>query len=445
MFQEIYAQASNSISGEDWVYYGFSPPANYTPTSIEWGAAGTIVYLKRNGTTLMVVGYNDSTHVAVYDITGGRSDLFASFTVDRLGNYSLQIPLDIFFKIVSDKPIAALLYGGLMYDLSGSRLYYPSTDGGYAGKEFIFYSVPSSHFIYGIEEGTATLYDQRGSVLKTLKVSANNTYNIPVVSDRVYRITSTGRILVGTTASGFTITPSPFGGQIGTLFPSPSFSLVIVAQESSARVSLRELGTGVKLAEKDLSPRQAWFVNASMVPSWGGKSFLVESTEDVLCYEGTTSVPTGYTDGIEWISNGISFLCIKPNKPTTLFVISRAIAFSPDGCAAVRVAGLTLNISRGFYRELPPGLITVTSNSTLIVQVVSEVATLNIGTPANPFYVGITDLRNFGVYLMSSKTISIAYPPPKPSGRGLDYIFIGGIVVAVVIAVAVVIRRIKKS
>lgn len=456
--------ASSQSDQEEWAYYGYSPAANYTPIDVEWGAAGTVVHLTSNGTSLTVVGYNDSTRVEIYDITGA-SRLLDSFTLDRMVSHTMLMPLDIYFKVVSDKPVAVLLHGGIMYELSASRLFYPSTDGGYAGKEFIFHAIAISrgqdHYAYGVEQSKLTLYDSEGKVVKTLNVPANGTARLPLIQEGVYRIISTGRVMVYSTGTGFDLCPSTLGGKVGRLFYSYSPRLVIIAQDKSASVRLVEAGRGTKIAEKDLSPGEAWFVNRTIAAitstptSDTPKHVLIQSTEDIEVYSATTSVPSagqeylpGYNDGMQWISSGVSFVGVKPNQPVTVFVVSRAVVFSPEADAHVNVGGIRVTVEKGGYKDLgASGILTLSSNATLIVQVVSQVATRNIGTPANPYNIGIVDLRNFGSYLISPQAVSVTYPPPKPAEEGgtPDYTLIGGAAaVAVAAAAAVVILILRK-
>jgi len=447
--------SSSQAEEQEWVYYGFSPAANYTPIDVQWGSAGTILHLESNGTELTVVGYNDSTQVRVYDITGNQGNILKSFSVDRMKSHTMLMPLDTFFKVVSEKPVAALLHGGISYALSASRGFYPSTDGGFAGKEFIFHAVTmrvgaggpyEGHSAYGVEQSQVTLYDHDGKAVRTFSVRANSTVSLPITKEDVYRITSTGRIMVYTPGGGFDLCPSTLGGKAGRLFYSFSPRLLIIAQERSARVELIEAEEGTEIAEKDLSPGEAWFVNRTIAAititptSDSPKHVLIRSTEDVVVYSATTSLPTGerYVDGMGWISNGISFLGVKPNQPVTVFVVSRAIVFSPEADAQVDVSGIRVTVEKGGYKDLgASGTVTLTSNSTLIVQVVSQVATRNVGTPANPFLVSIVDLTSFASYLISPQAVSVTYPPPKPAEEegGRDYTLIIG-VAAVAVAVA---------
>ena len=453
--QNVNAYADTS----EWVYYGYSPSANYTEKDVEWGAAGTIVHLSSNGTKLTIVGYNDSTHVTIYDITGGQSKVIDSFTVDRMDEHSVLLPLEISFKVVSDNPIAVLIHGGIMYPLSASRLFYPSTDGGYAGKEFIFHAIVigrgQGHYAYGIESGEITVYDRKGSVIKTLNVQANSTVSLPLLKEDVYRISSTGRIMVYSTGEGFDVCPSVLGGKIGKLFFSSSPRLLIISQEKPTKVRILEAGKGTVLAEKDLAPREAWFINRTIAPitvtstSDAPKHVLIESTEDIVVYSATTAVPTGggYTDGMRWIRCGISFIGIKPHEPATLYVVSRAIVFSPVANAQINIGGIKMTVKKGGYKELgASGILTLTSNATIIIQLISQVATENVGTPANPYFIGVIDMRNFGSYLMSPNSVSIEYPPPKKTeeGSNMTYFVAGGAAVAV-IAAALVIIFLKKQ
>jgi len=397
--------------------------------------------------------------VSVYDITGGKEDLLDSLTIDRMKTYTSQLPMDgnfsveTFFRVVCDKPVAVLMSSGNLMEtgvsVGGQNIFYPSTDGGFAGNEFVFVAIPATsltaregldHAVFAVEDSTIQLRDRDDEILRTLNIAANSSKRLELFSNKVYRITSTGRIMISSwTMWSFTICPSPMGGYCGRVFLlSPdqratygSAVVLIVSQENPVEVDIYDLSSGSLLIEKSLQSREMWFINRE-VADLEGVRLMVQSDEDVVVYAGSTLVPeeTSYSPG--QIANGIAFLTVVANRPTTIFSVSDAYVFSPNGNAELRINGLTITVPRGSYKNLPTGSIAVTSNETVIVQSISNVNYVQHPWTSTLFeYAGI---RNFATYLLPSNRLEVTYPPPKQGERGSD----GAPSVYMILAIAVV-------
>jgi len=450
---------------DEWVYYGFSPSVNYTS-----GSGSPL----NDATWLTVVGYNDSTLVGIYDITGGKEDLLDSFTIDRMTTYTMQLSvveanfsIERFFKVVSDRPIAAFMQGGVEYmgatsETWGASLFYPSTDGGFAGNEFIIMSAQAAsmirrngedYVVFGVDDSDVVVQDADGRVVTTKHVAANSSKLLPLFPSKIYRIVSSGRIMMTSwSPSTFTVTPSPLGGYVGTFFFSNpdvterpylgSAVVVTVAQEKSSSVEVIDMDTGSKVRDKELSPGALWFINREEA-DLTSKHLIAKGSADLVAYAGSTSTSGDIPDTIGVLSHGIFFLGVRPDEPTTFHVPSRGIVFSPESDAQAEVNGIAFTIPKGSYKEIPPGTVTMVSNATLIVEVISNPPT--VGT-------NLTYMRCFGTYLITTEAVEITYPPPKPSeegptggGLGIDMILIGAVVAVVVVAVAVIFVLRKRS
>ena len=216
-------ESSSPISEQhrSYEYYGYVP----------WHPAG-----------IGVVGFNDSTHVVIYDLTDGS--VLAEAVVNRMEskrwNITQQLislgktPGRLLFKIVADKRIGAFIVGGSMMfaELAWvgggtGATFYPSTTGGYVGKEFIYVSLPtiaiySEHYDYviALEDAEVRVYDDSGKqVGETLKLWQNETASISTMGQSIYRIVSTGYIAVCTIGyDQFMAVPSTTGGFSGRSF-----------------------------------------------------------------------------------------------------------------------------------------------------------------------------------------------------------------------------------
>jgi len=439
----IFGESDSAVvvgsSDDEWVYYGFAPGINYTPPAII-----TREMVINNATWLTIVGYNDSTHVAVYDIAGGRNTVLGSFEVHRMKAHTVPLPIEgcfsieTFFKVVSDKPIAVLMSGGLG-EWSGANVFYPSTDGGYSGKEFIIVCARGGyweggqdfdHAAFAIEDSTVEIRDNSDKVIRTLNIAANSSKRLGLVWKGIYRITSTGRILVSSWAgSTFIACPSHMGGYVGRVFFSQSGQdvrsgstvLLILSQEGPAQVKVYDTSTGSLIVEKSLPPREMWFINRD-VADLGGARLKVQSNEEVTVYAGGTVVEEGALDTPALMDQGIVFSTVSADKPTTIFTPTQAYVFSPNSHAEINIDGSKMTVQRGSRRNIPSGKITVMSNATVIIEAISMQPSIS----------------RFATYLLPASRLEVTYPPPKPS-EAVDRMAMTPYYIAAAIATAAIV------
>jgi len=463
-FSNVYLVDSDVVvadgsDGDEWVYYGFSPWVNYTPPEII-----TRTMTINNATWLVVIGYNDSTKVTVYDVTGGGHKVLESFTVDRMKAHAMKLliegyfSIETFFKVVSHKPVAVRMSGGL-FQINGGNVFYPSTDGGFAGKEFIVMTAPAGgagrdYIAFAIEDSTIEIRDKNDKIVRKLNVAANSSKRLELFMDRIYRIVSTGRSMISSwVSSGFTVCPNPTGGYSGRLFFASPYQtalygspiLLITPQERPTQVEVHDVGTDSLIVERSLGPREMWFINRE-VADLEGVRLMVRSDGEVIVYAGATLLQEGVSDSPGQIAKGIAFVTVRADRPTTIFSVSDAFVFSPNGGAEIRINGLTITVPRDSYKNIPAGQITVTSNKTVIIQSISVV---NYYEYARTFYQP-AGLRSFSAYLLPANRLEVTYPPPKTGeaepagGYGLDLMLVAAVAGAAAILVGVLILK-KRS
>ncbi|MBS7609915.1 hypothetical protein KEJ19_05030 [Candidatus Bathyarchaeota archaeon] len=553
--------------GEEKIYelFGYTPPSNFSaldaiPLYWEGGIPKgdpnrfrpgwekdpvTGAYIKNygqvdNGTAILdIVGYNDSTHVILYDISGTEPRIIETFVVNRMQHYNTTLPAKTYFKIVSDKPLYASMKGGGGYSFlpewGGVSVFYPSTDGGFAGKEFIFlsdfsiagaivYTGGPGPTIYGIEDADVKVFDAEGNIIWQGNVKANQTLNQVKIPNnrRVYRIVSTGRIMFANwgaeTFYTYVAIPSPMGGFIGKYFfgsqdaggrahsvnnksfdaegniiwqgnvkanqtlnqvkipnnrrvyrivstgrimfanwgaetfytyvaiPSPMGGFIgkyffgsqdaggravvathylIINQGRSSNVEFWEthrsgtLAPGLKAQTKALGPYEEWLLNRGVPDNY---NVMIRSNEDVMIFTANAnrSNPSLFTMG-----PGVTFTGVKAGIPTALHIITRGVAFSPEANAEVKAGYMTFYIPKGRYMELPRGLVTITSNATLVIEV------MHYWTNALNLYV---------TPLIPSSAVTIVYPQPKKGGGILDIPLVAGLAIILIIVIVIVIR-----
>lgn len=179
-----------------YTYYGYVP-----------------VYM--NVTKLVVIGTEDATSFEVMNLVSGKTIIRA--TVNRMENFTLFLrgpednPEDMYFKVVADKRITALLVGGLVFNPGGlggaggafpahvgMDALYPSTTGGLVGNEFIFMATPRAIYYrcLAFEDAKINLYDAENNELWSADLRRGETTDIPLLGEKTYRVVSTGRIQI---------------------------------------------------------------------------------------------------------------------------------------------------------------------------------------------------------------------------------------------------------
>jgi hypothetical protein len=367
--------------------------------------------------------------------------------VNRMELHNTTIPAKTYFKVVADKRIAVLIGGGANYNVQEGigwtiHTYYPSTDGGFAGKEFIFKGFSqimgdgpvTFATLHALENAKVDIYEA-GRLAKSVEVKANVTLSDLKILRRIYRVVSTGRIILSTWGMfSFTVVPSADGGYVGKhffVFPNELrgsqeiAALILINQDKTNNVQIVEPGKGI-VAQKTLAPNTYWFIHSKEVDILR-KGLVIKGSEDLMLFMGGTFLQF---PSITYMSQGTTFLGIKANIPTTLYTFSKAIAFSPEADARVNIETIYLDIKKGGYAELPSGLIRITSNATLVIQVIAQNPfSFEQGSTMVPFEVPA--LVSWGAYMITAETVRINYPPPKSVKEEENALLYGGIGVAI--------------
>ncbi len=227
------AWAASSPSEGSYVYYGYAPSRIWRNVTVpgQVGAYMIDPVSIRDHAFVAVVGNHDGTTVQAYLLPEGT--LMESFRLDRLETKVLTVRNGSFFKLVADRPTSVFLVGGLNELKPAQTLwvstFYTSTQGGYVGKEFIFtalqgevtavYVIGFPHRVYALEESTVTVWTRNGSKTASFTLHANTAKELPFVPFEVYRLESTGNVMVQAAAQEApAFYPAVKGGFVGTLF-----------------------------------------------------------------------------------------------------------------------------------------------------------------------------------------------------------------------------------
>lgn len=461
------ARASLAAGDEQHVFYGYAPP-----TVMNWTAMEDDVPVY-NYTALParldIIGINDSTSIEVFDLSTG--DVVSSATLDRMEVHTVYLGTRVssttepdvegtYFKVVSDKLVSVCLMGGFenlygklnpWYEDEGFSTIYPSTDGGFLGNEFIFMTTNSCwspviyvlewevYHIFAIETSHVTVYDAEGLVTE-FDVSAGS---LEIISDmktmNVYRIASTGRIMIaGLNMGSFIYLPSMTGGFVGrnfagtmpgSIYMSPREAVMVAAQED-CEVSVYDLGrpgwhvalTGPDI-KKTLAAREQWYDISMKIEI----PLRIESTGDITVLMGRGGIGLREPPP-EHLGDDVAFLGARAGESLTFYAPTSAILFAPED-STVEIDGVFVPMKADEYRMLLGGIHVIHADIPIIIEV--------LGSGSDNQY------DNWGSYIISPQGLEVTYPEPPPIG-GLEeiitYIAIG-VAIPVMIVVLILLRR----
>jgi len=229
------------LASPDYTYYGVVPAKicryNLTDTNdrnSKWilatGSTG-------NASLFVIVAAEDNTHVKVYDLT--RDKIADDFNINGMKKHYVLLANGTTFKVVSNNPVSVMLLNyhsipaASALSITSPIGFFTTTDGLYVGKKFI---------IMGTGGGTSNDYTllalEKASITVTGDDNTQNTYNLDVNSYqnimlspfKVYKIESTGSIMIqlvgipgiGVGSCSCFPVPSVNGGFVGTFFLSKS-------------------------------------------------------------------------------------------------------------------------------------------------------------------------------------------------------------------------------
>jgi len=446
-----------SQSSEDHVYYGYIPPTSNIGNVKEILNGKTFNYSVPAGFALLdVLGLNDRTNISLYDLASGQ--LLNSTIVNKLQKVTFFIRYGTYFKLVASSRIFAMISGGnLAYDgdssYGGFATFYPSVEGGFRGRQFIFIAAPPTHpyayytqyitynfYLMALESSQWTLKDFTGKFSVSDSTEKQKTSYVVQLATRQltwshmgtgydmrYILQSSGDVIVqGTSVGQFLYVPAVTGGYVGKLFfvsdqctypgTGRSVILVIVPLEPG-KVTIYDKDLNV-LAEhtfstQDVSTNQYWYKTFGT----GRFTFIVESTGNITLLATQTNV----NESIDYIDSGITFLGSRPNQELKFFTPSSALVFSPEN-QTITVDGETRSVARDEVITLGSGVHSVKGTGVLIVEVLSP---------------GPTGFQRWGSALIEPLDITKSFPAielthPTPY---LLYVSIGAILVIVILVV----------
>ena len=483
---------SIGTSQAEYVYYAYIPPAVCNMTVVEQ-RAGEIVVKSYNYTSfpsnLEVVGIEDNTNYYLYDLS--TKELIRSGSLNKYQRVTISLgefrtstePFEVedyYLKLVTDKPVSALLWGG-SFKLEGVHYagfavlqtiskFVPSLEGGFIGREFVFLTVPTyweidrlkyeenKYLIFATEDAKVKIYDSQGNLVQELSVGRLSMARTDKLEPwSVYRVESTGNIMVyGTSMDSMTYVPSLTGGYVGrdfiatragSLWAGDKQSFIVVALED-ARVSLYDMrkpaGSAADVTLEVKKGEMAFDTSIQVdvplrVKSTGDITLLVGGNE--WGWGATWSKDQGFVIP-EYISEDVTLLGAKEGQEIGFYAPYRAVLFA-SGDTEVEINGIPREMRRDDFITLASGTYIVKpSSAPVIVEVIGDT---NIRTFPSMSY-SFKSFDDWGAYLISPDVLYKTYAPIEEGG-GVDiFLYAGaGAAAAAVAVVLVVLMRRKRA
>ena len=249
---------------------------------------------------IYVIGLSDNTHISIYDITDPNAPTLAKEgTVNKGKKLLFEAASKKYYKIIADKPVAAWVVGGggnnwedHNYAGVGDATFYPSVNGSYVGREFIFMAsgtyyyttgtgnswlgidiytpIPPAPFetkVYGVQAADVKVYDISNSeLLYEFSIGPDMCMSFPSNFLKTYHVVSTGDIMLQCAGGGatFTVAPSTDGNLVGKVHYGSTFAwqrgCFLVISYEPCDVKVYDVDTGELLYEHTFTKAgECWY------------------------------------------------------------------------------------------------------------------------------------------------------------------------------------------
>ncbi|RLE64386.1 MAG: hypothetical protein DRN53_00950 [Thermoprotei archaeon] len=372
----------------EYVYYGYIPwniywfkPKYPHPREFE----GVLIDEEtvRSSAPLVIIGNHEDTHVKVFKLP---LQLLEEFTLGKMEYRIVRLPNATFFKVVTSKPTTVLLMGGAPVDNWPEEppekwinrvtipMFLISTEGSYVGKEFIFLATchitppgwdGGTFRVFALEDSEVKLYDEKGEVVASFRLKANEVKWLPLKGFRIYRLVSTGNIMacICTPRIGYPMFyPSPTGGFVGKVFygpfadkfePETAYRYIITSTEDT-KVRLIDLDHRIKLEEIEVKGGE------KVVPAKVGMNMIIESDKPIVVLMG------------DWfIGTGISFMGLRAGESACIYIPEGEAYLFAYRDTTVMIDGVPRKVRADEWIPLPTkGVYRISVDNTVLIQII---------------------------------------------------------------------------
>jgi len=458
-----------SVSNPDYTYYGVVPFKTYRynlTDSFDPNSAYRLqVASVFNMSLLSVVASEDDTNFVVYNLTTGLQ--ISEGHLDNMENQYTLLPNGTFFKVVSDKIVSVLLLEYRTIPLSNvtnqsPHTYYTSVDGLYVGKKFVFMADeggggPADYTIFALEKSTVTITKEDNTV-NTITLAANAYKNWPFSPFRVYKIESTGNIMIqagvipqwGGDVNCFAV-PCAEGGFVGKFFITKSITAYDPRRDYGYRISATE---DAKVTVYDLETKQVikeydvvGGVGIGIQPP-GANALFIQSDKPItlsMVHNGSIDQtrPLESALGGPYTAYGeaVSFIGVRANEATELYLPVQSqieVYFFANQETHVTIDDTPHTIgANNYFVYTNPGNHMITSDKDIIVEI--------------NHWNGVPDFQGIsftGAIIPCIETVSTnpnVTITPIGEGFPMMYIIIGGGVAAVAVIIGLLVMRRRGS
>lgn len=458
-----------SATDDQYVFYGYAPPT-VKPIYYRFAEGGSPEHMYVGSPPqLTIVGVHDDTSIEVYDLND--RGVIASFSINRMELRRVSLTNETYFKVVSDRLVSVLLSGGGwksngVIPVHMASTFYPSTEGGYVGYQFIFAPTNSTDGllqIFFIEGARVTIQDAGGNVIAEVEGTPGETKttNLEKVPGEVYflaleayRVVSTGRImLAGLSDNSFLYLPALTGGFVGRHFLAVRGGAIIVVALEDTEVAFYDLKrpswhiTLLGPDEKRSLSAGEWY-NASMgantrIDATGNISVLIGDGGGWHVHWASTYLQRGILYP-EHIGDDVSFVVVRPGQEFGFFVPTEAVLFAHEE-STIQVDGAMVTVKEDEYLRLAQGVHMVKATAPVTIEILGHGSEYDFQGGLG--YRLAEHYDNYASYLVSSQGFTENYPePPGVGGLGEITPYIGiGVAIPILLVIAILIRKRSKK
>lgn len=464
------------LCAEEYVYYGVVPariyrygPKRILHEAIEPSAGWKLDFgtVRKNG-LVAVAAPNDNTEVKVYVWKDKKWVFHDKFTLASMEKHFFQLPNGTIFKMVSNNPVSVLLFSALEGEkLPGPetesgivpQAFYTTPEGSYVGKKFIFVAsqtlIGENYHIFALENAKVTITREDGKK-QTFTLKANEHKAIPLKAFKVYKVESTGNIMIQSVlplhiffggAAGWYegrsfYIPSAEGGFVGRRFYTVSTMGFDPKEEHGFRISSLE---NAKVTIWDLEFQKV----IETVEVKAGASVNVKPKAEAIAIESDKPITVAFIhsgsikSSYKWAyGKGVTFFTVKAGQEVPFYLPTNSSVdvyiFAKED-AQVKIDDVPITIPADtFFHFSNIGFHKIYSDKNLVVQIIHR--------PLTPKEQGVDE---FGTFIpcidTAGVTAKVKLTPLGGGGMGMsmNYIVAGVVVIVAIVAIYGLTRRRK--
>lgn len=413
--------SSPAACSSNYTYYVF----------VSWETSSAFVF---------IVAVRDNTTVQIYTLPG--LVLISEAELNAMGKHFVSLPIGGAYKIVSNNAVYVILFSGMQMPSPETNEgpipfgFHTSTEGTYVGKEFVLLAsqglVGKPYRILALEKSQINVYKEDGEAYASFRLEANEYYDISFSAFKIYKITSTGNIMIQSIRPwrdrSFFI-PAVEGGFMGKSFfskarewaASADFGFKILALDDT-KVTIWDVESKRKIQELNIKSGDG----AVIIPK--GDELKVEADKPItLSYiHNWTKIPD---KGLVY-GSGVAYMGVKANEETVFFLplegTAEAYIFAyEDAFVEIDDVPMTLEADH-YYRIIHPGTHRIVSDKKVVIQMMHR--SITIPRSAKSFAVVIPCIQTLDV------ESNVRLIPLTGGDYSLTYIMIGVVCTFIVAA-----------